>query len=75
MRLRPSPGLLPYSFPSRFFHRIRNHRHRRQLLPLYSALVIVVGGNSVDGGSVDSSPYSVLHRSEENYIQKILIPG
>ena len=70
--MRTFPGLLPYSPPCQFFYRICNHRHRRQLLPLYSALVITNVGNSGDSDSVNPSLYSVLHRSEENYIQAIV---
>lgn len=72
MRLRPRAGLLPYSLPCRFFYRIRNRRRRRQLLPLYSALVITNVGSSVDSDSVNPSLYSVLHRYEKNYIQAIV---
>ena len=68
------PDYYPIPFPVGFFYRIRNRRRRRQLLPLYSALVITNVGSSVDGGSVDSSPFSVLHSPPEDHIQEIVTP-
>ena len=68
------PDYYPIPFPVGFFHRIRNHRPRRQLLPLCSALVITNIGSSVDGDSIDSSSYSVLHSPPEDHIQEIVTP-